>query len=64
MVHHRQQNRIFSLRDHQCNRLTHKAKMENLLVQHFKELLTEPNIRREDDIGKISQHVPKIVTRD
>jgi len=37
--------------------------MENLMVQHFKELLTEPNIIREDDIDKISQHIPKIVTR-
>ena len=33
------------------------------MVQHFKELLIEPNIRREDDIDKISQHIPKIVTR-
>lgn len=34
------------------------------MVQHFKEILTEPNIRREADIGKLSQHIPKLVTRD
>lgn len=44
--------------------LTQTAKMENLMAQHFKEILIEPNIRREDDIDKISQHIPKIVTSD
>jgi len=64
MVQHKQQNRIFFLKDQQGNRLTQKVEMENLLVQHFKWLLTKPNIRREDNICKISQHIPKLVTRD
>ena len=38
--------------------------MENLLVQYFKGLLTEPNIRREDNIHKICQHIPNLVSRD
>ena len=50
--------------DQQGNMLTQKDKMENLCVQHFKGLLTEPNIRREDNIHKISQHIPNLVSRD
>lgn len=38
--------------------------MENLLVQHFKGILTEPNIRKEDNIHKISQHITNIISRD
>lgn len=64
MVQHRQQNIIFSLKDQQGNRLTQKDEMENLLVQHFKGLLTEPNVKREGKIRKISQHIPNLVSRD
>lgn len=64
MVQHRQQNKIFSLMDQQGNRLTRKEEMENLLVQHFKGLLIEQNIIREDNIHKISQHIPNLVSRN
>lgn len=64
MVQHRQQNRISSLKDQQGNRLTQKDEMEDLLVQHFKGPVTEPHITREDNLCKINQHIPKLVTRD
>jgi len=38
--------------------------MENMLVQHFKGLLTKPNIRREENINKITQHIPNLVSKD
>ena len=50
--------------DQQGNQLTQKEEMENLLVRRFKGILTEPNIRREDNINKITQHIPNLVSRD
>ena len=38
--------------------------MDNLLIQHFKGIPTEPNIRREDNIDKITQKIPNLVSRD
>jgi len=64
MIQHKQQNRIFSLMDQQGNRLTQKEEMENMLVQYFKVLLTEPNIIRGDNINKIIQHIPNLMSRD
>eukprot|EP00253_Pinus_taeda_P010926 PITA_10926 len=64
MIQHKQQNIIFSLMDQQGSQLTQKEEMENLLVQNFKGLLTEPNIRRGDNINKIIQHIPNMVRRD
>lgn len=63
-LQHRHQNIIFSLKYNQGNRIIQRSEMENLMVQHFKEILTEPNIGREVDIERFSQHIPKLVTRD
>lgn len=61
MQQHRQQNRIFSLRDNQGNRLTQKEEMEILLIQHFKGILTETQSNREEEIAKIIQYIPRRV---
>lgn len=33
-------------------------------MQHFQRLLTEPNISREENINKITQHILNLVSRD
>lgn len=38
--------------------------MENLLIQHFKGILIEPQSNREEEIAKISQYIPKKVNRE
>lgn len=64
MLNHRQHNRIFSIKDRQGNMILQQKEMENLLVDHFKGILTEPNIRREEEITNVIQYIPKKVTRD
>lgn len=38
--------------------------MENFLVHHFQNFLTGPNIDMEDNINRITQHIPQLVSRD
>ena len=38
--------------------------MENLLTQHFKGILKEPQSNREEEIEKISQYIPRKVNRE
>ena len=64
MIQHRQHNRIFSLVDQEGNHLTQKEYMENLLVQRIQNLLTKPNIERTENINRITQHIPQLVSRD
>ena len=64
MLNHRHHNRIFSLKDKDGNRVTQQDEIDHLLVEHFKGILSEPNINRADDIDKIILHIPKKVTRD
>lgn len=38
--------------------------MENLLIHHFKGILTETQSNREEEIAKISQYIPEKVNRE
>lgn len=38
--------------------------MEELLVHHFKDLLSEPSENRVETIQRITQHNPQQVTQD
>ena len=38
--------------------------MEQLLVDYFKGILTEPNINRKEEINRVCQHIPKKVTQE
>lgn len=38
--------------------------MENLLIQHFKGILTEPQSNREEEIANIIQYILKKVKRE
>lgn len=64
MLNHRQHNKIFSLKDKEGNRMTHQDEIEHLLVEHFKAILSKPNVNRSEDIDKICHHIPKKVSRD
>jgi len=64
MLNHRHHNIIFSFKDKDGNRVTQQDEIEHLLVEHFKGILSEPNINRVEDIDKISLYIPKKVTRD
>jgi len=64
IIQHRKKNRIFSLVKQQGSHLNQKEDMENLLVQHFQGLLTEPNLDRVKNINKITRHIPHLVSSD
>ena len=64
MIQRRQHNRIFSLKDQNGNRLLQHEGMEKVLVDHFKNLLTESNQNRQLAIDKITCLIPSVVTRD
>lgn len=44
--------------------MTQQDEIEHLLVEHFKGILSEPNVNRSEDIDKIYHHIPKKVSRD
>ena len=58
MLQHRQHNIIFSLKATNGDRLIKHKDMERELINHFKDLLTEPLPNRQDAIQKITEHIP------
>ena len=64
MLQHRQHNRIFSLKETNGERLIKPEDMERELTTHFKDILTEPIPNRQEEIQKITQHIPRLITRE
>eukprot|EP00253_Pinus_taeda_P004201 PITA_04201 len=64
MVHHRQHNRIYSLKDEEGQRKVQHEEMEEILVNHFKDLLSEGPENRTEAIQRITQHMPNLVTQE
>eukprot|EP00253_Pinus_taeda_P021248 PITA_21248 len=64
MVQHRQRNRIFSIKNQEEKRVLQHEEIEKVLVNHFKDILREPQTNRSDAIAKISSEIPNVVTRD
>eukprot|EP00253_Pinus_taeda_P001856 PITA_01856 len=64
MVQHRQRNRIFSIKNQEGQRVLQHEEIEKVLVNHFKDILREPQANRSDAIAKISREIPNVVTRD
>jgi len=64
MLNHRQHNKIFSLKDEEGNKVTRQDELEHLLVEHFKDILSEPNVNQSEDIDKTCHLIPKKVSRD
>eukprot|EP00253_Pinus_taeda_P015705 PITA_15705 len=64
MVQHRQRNRIFSIKNQEGQRVIQHEEIEKVMVNHFKDILREPQTNRADAIAKISTEIPNVVTRD
>lgn len=61
---HRAHNRITKLKDSQGIELVTHKDMEETLVHHFSDIAMEPMEDRTGFIDKITQHIPKFVTRE
>ena len=64
MIQRRQRNRIFSIKDEARTRVTQHEEIEQVLVKHFKELLTEPNVDRGEAIERICKEIWSRFTRE
>jgi len=62
MIQHRQRNKIFSIKNAEGERITEQEAIEKILVEHHKEILTEPQKDRGTAIECICKEIPKIVT--
>lgn len=77
MIQHKRDNWILALKNQEGHlihsqeemeeegHLIHsQEEMEDKLTQYFSTLLTEPRNNQADDIQKITNHIPKILTED
>eukprot|EP00253_Pinus_taeda_P018458 PITA_18458 len=64
MVQHRQRNKIFSIKNQEVQIVLQHEEIEKVLVNHFKNILREPQANKSDAIAKISKEIPNVVTRD
>lgn len=46
------------------NKVYQHNEMEEMLLRHFQDMVTEPINNREAAIRRITSHIPSIVTRD
>eukprot|EP00253_Pinus_taeda_P018479 PITA_18479 len=64
MIKHRQRNRILSINDKNGNRVDEQAEIEQVLIDHHKEILREPQADRIHAIQEICSAIPRLVTED
>eukprot|EP00253_Pinus_taeda_P022541 PITA_22541 len=64
MIKHRQRNRILSIKDKNGNRVVEQAKIEQVLIDHHKEILREPQADKIHAIQEICSAIPHLVTED
>jgi hypothetical protein len=64
MVHQRYINRITQLEDAQGNPIKDHDRITEELINHYKELLTDPIDYRMPVISKITKNIPSLVTRE
>eukprot|EP00253_Pinus_taeda_P036396 PITA_36396 len=64
MIQQRQRNRIFSIKNDEGLHLIQHEEMEQTLVGHFKDLLTEPQEDRRESIRRIYTQIPSLITKD
>ena len=64
MIQRCQHNKIFSLKDLEGNCLVEHQDLEKELVNHFKEILTDPNPDRSAAIDQIKQYILAVFNRD
>eukprot|EP00253_Pinus_taeda_P034939 PITA_34939 len=64
MIKHRQSNRILSIKDRNGNRMMEQAEIEQVLIDHHKEILKEPQTDRTQAIQEICSAIPCLVSED
>lgn len=64
MIKHRQRNRILSIKDKNGKRDVEQEEIEQILVDHHKDILSEPQADRSRAIKEICSAIPGIVTED
>eukprot|EP00253_Pinus_taeda_P009202 PITA_09202 len=64
MIKHRQRNRILSIKDKNGNRVVEQAEIGQVLMDHHKEILSEPQADKMHAIQEICSAIPRLVTED
>eukprot|EP00253_Pinus_taeda_P008885 PITA_08885 len=64
MVHHRQRNRIFSIKNENGEGIVEQEGIERALMDYHKGILNEPQLDRSKAIGQICRAIPSMVTED
>eukprot|EP00253_Pinus_taeda_P026017 PITA_26017 len=64
MIKHRQRNRILSIKDKNGNRVVEQAEIEQVLMDHHKEILSEPQADRMQAIQEICSAILRLVIED
>eukprot|EP00253_Pinus_taeda_P006633 PITA_06633 len=64
MVHHRQRNIIFSIKNENGERIVEQEGIERVLMDYHKGILTEPQLDRSEVIWQICRAIPRMVTED
>eukprot|EP00253_Pinus_taeda_P013006 PITA_13006 len=64
MIKHRQRNKILSIKYKNGNRVVEQAEIEQVLMDHHKEILSEPQADRMHEIHEIFSAIPRLVSED
>jgi len=64
MVHHRQRNIIFSIKNENGERIVEQEGIERVLMDYHKGILTESQLDRSEVIRQICMAIPRMVTDD
>eukprot|EP00253_Pinus_taeda_P009011 PITA_09011 len=64
MIKHRQRNRILCIKEKNGNRVVEQAEIEQVLIDHHKEILSEPQADRIHAIQEIFSPIPRLFTDD
>eukprot|EP00253_Pinus_taeda_P017254 PITA_17254 len=64
MIKHRQRSRILSIKDKNGNRVVEQVEIEQVLIDHHKGILSEPQADRMQAIQEICSAIPRLVTED
>eukprot|EP00253_Pinus_taeda_P014645 PITA_14645 len=64
MIKHRQGNRILSIKNKNGERVVEQNEIEQVLMEHHKEILAEPQVDRTRAIQEICSAIPSLVSED
>eukprot|EP00253_Pinus_taeda_P004365 PITA_04365 len=64
MIKHRQGNMILSIKNKNGERVVEQNEIEQVLMEHHKEILAEPQVDRMRAIQEICSVIPSLVTED